>query len=372
MTAQRTWAIIAGGGTAGHVVPALAIGRALVERGHDPSEILFVGSKRGIDSRLVPPAGFPLVVLPGRGLTKKPSLENLRSGLAILRGLMQAMVLVARRRPAVVVSMGGYAAFPCALSAALLRIPLVLSEQNAVPTRVHRLLARFATASAVPFEGTPLPRPVVTGNPVRAEILAIDRSDVGREAARDALDLPQERIVIAAMGGSLGARRINEAVFGLARAWASRRDVAIRHAVGERDWDLVPDDLLSATGPLVYQAVKYEDRMELLMAAADVVVSRAGGATVAELAVVGLPAVLVPLPIAPFDHQAANAQALVRTGGAVMVRDHELDTARLVTELEALMATRGGLPVLGDRLREVARPDAAHAVAAVVEAHARA
>ena len=368
----RTWAIIAGGGTAGHVVPALAIGRALVERGHDPDEILFVGSKRGIDSRLVPPAGFPLVVLPGRGLTKKLSIDNLRSVLAILRGLLQAMVLVARRRPAVVVSMGGYAAFPCALSAALLRIPLVLSEQNAVPTRVHRLLARFATASAVPFEGTPLPKPVVTGNPVRAEILAVDRGDVGREAARDELGLPQERIVIAAMGGSLGARRINEAVFGLARGWAGRRDVAIRHVVGERDWDLVPDELRSGAGsPLVYQAVKYEERMDLLMAAADVAVSRAGGATVAELAVVGLPAILVPLPIAPFDHQAANAQALVRTGGAVMVRDHELDTDRLVAELEALMATRGGLSVLGERLREVARPDAADAVAAVVEASAR-
>ena len=267
--------------------------------------------------------------------------------------------------------MGGYAAFPCAMAAVLLRIPLVLSEQNAVPTRVHRLLARFATASAVPFEGTPLPKSVVTGNPVRVEILAVDRSDAGREAARDLLGLPQERIVVAAMGGSLGARRINEAVFGLAREWTDRADIAIRHAVGERDWDLVPSELTAGTAALVYQAVKYEDRMDLLMAAADVCVSRAGGATVAELAVVGLPAVLVPLPIAPFDHQAANAQALVRTGGAVMVRDHELHTARLATELEALMAARGGLPALGERLREVARPDAADAVAAVVEAHAR-
>ena len=350
-------------------MPALAIGRALVERGHDPSEILFVGSTRGIDSRLVPPAGFPLVVLPGRGLTKKPSLENLRSALAIFRGLLQAVVLVMRHRPAVVVSMGGYAAFPCAMAAVMLRIPLVLSEQNAVPTRVHRLLGRFATASAVPFEGTPLPRPVVTGNPVRAEILAVDRTDPGREVARDTLGLPQERIVIAAMGGSLGARRINEAVFGLARAWADRRDIAIRHAVGERDWDRVPDDLQS--GALVYQPVRYEEHMDVLMAAADVAVSRAGGATVAELAVVGLPAILVPLPIAPFDHQAANAQALVRTGGAVMVRDHELDTERLITELEALMAHRGGLAEVGERLRAVARPDAADAVAAVVEAHAR-
>jgi UDP-N-acetylglucosamine--N-acetylmuramyl-(pentapeptide) pyrophosphoryl-undecaprenol N-acetylglucosamine transferase len=364
-----TWAVIAGGGTAGHVVPALAIGRALVERGHAAESILFVGSKRGIDSKLVPPAGFPLVVLPGRGLTKKPSLENLRSVLALLRGLLQAVVLVARHRPAVVVSMGGYAAAPCALAAAFLRIPLVLSEQNAVPTRVHRLLSRFATASAVPFEGTPLPKPVVTGNPVRTEILAVDRSEAGKRAAREALGLPLDRVVVAAMGGSLGARRINEAVFGLARAWADRSDVAIRHAVGERDWSTVPTDL--GDGALVYQPVRYEERMDLLMAAADVAVSRAGGATVAELAVVGLPAILVPLPIAPFDHQAANAEALVRTGGAVMVRDHELDTERVVAELERFMAEPGGLTAVGERLKAVARPDAADAVAAVVEQHAR-
>lgn len=368
---SRCWAIIAGGGTAGHVVPAVAIGRALVARGHPADTIHFVGSKRGIDRTIVPAAGFGLTLLPGRGLARKLTLDNLQSLFGFAAGLVLAIVLLARKRPAVVVSMGGYAAAPCALAAALFRIPLVLSEQNAVPTSTHRLVARFAAASAVPFEGTPLPRAVVTGNPVRPEILAVDASPEGRAAARRALGLPEDAVVVAAFGGSLGARTINAAVLDLVGRWDGTA-LAIRHAVGQRDWEWAQANTPApASGIAAYQPVAYENRMPELLAACDLVVARSGG-SVAELAVVGRAAILVPLPIAPYDHQAHNAQQLVRAGAAIMLRDPELTGERLDAELRDLLADGPArVRAMGDAARAIGRPDAADAVAAVVEAHAK-
>jgi undecaprenyldiphospho-muramoylpentapeptide beta-N-acetylglucosaminyltransferase len=368
---SRCWAVIAGGGTAGHVVPAIAIGRALVERGHPPESILFVGSRRGIDRRLVPAAGFPLTLLPGRGLARRFTLENLQSLAGFAVGLVMAVVLLARKRPAVVVSMGGYAAAPCALAARLFGIPLVLSEQNAVPTSTHRLVGRFAAASAVPYEGTPLPHPVVTGNPVRPEILAIDASDEGRRAARRSFGLPEDAVVVAAFGGSLGARTINAAILDLVGRWDGP-PLAIRHAVGERDWEWASERTPSpGPGIVAYQPVPYEDRMPELLAACDLVVARSGG-SVAELAVVGRAGILVPLPIAPYDHQAHNAQQLVQAGAAIMLRDPELTGDRLVAELHGLLDDGPArVRAMGEAAKTIGRPDAADAVAAVVEEHAK-
>jgi undecaprenyldiphospho-muramoylpentapeptide beta-N-acetylglucosaminyltransferase len=365
--------VIAGGGTAGHVVPAIAIGEALVARGHPRSEIHFVGSKRGIDRKLVPAAGFNLTLLPGRGLARKVTLDNIGSLVGFVAGCFLAFALLVRLRPAVVVSMGGYAAAPCALAAALLRIPLVLSEQNAVPTATHRLVGRFAKASAVPYEGTPLPHPVVTGNPVRPEILAVDPSPDGRHAARRSFGLPDDdrTIVVAAFGGSLGARTINQAILDLVGAWDGP-PLAIRHAVGERDWAWAETNTPKPSPSIVaYQPVPYEDRMPELLAACDLVVARSGG-SVAELAVIGRAGILVPLPIAPYDHQAHNAQQLVKAGAAVMLRDPEVTGERLAKELHALLDDGPAkVRAMGEAARTIGRPDAADAVAAVVEANAK-
>lgn len=372
---SATFAVIAGGGTAGHVVPGLAIGKALVEHGHPKESVRFVGSRRGIDRRIIEPEGFPLTLMPGRGIARSLTLANVGAILGLAVAVVQSVVLLLRLRPKVVISMGGYAAAPCGLVAGVLRIPLVLAEQNAVPTATHRLLARFATASAVPFEGTPMPNPTVTGNPVRAEILAIDRSDDGRSAARTELGLPADRFVLVAFGGSLGARSINEAVWELARRWIGRNDVAIRHVVGERDWSMVDAQGLAGRAEgdpegLVYQPVRYEERMPSLLAAADLAVCRSGG-SVAELAIARLPAVLVPLPIAPFDHQTENARALVDVGGAFLVADPELDADRLVALIEPLLVDRATLVAMGEALAAVAAPDAADRVAALAEEVAR-
>ncbi len=203
---------------------------------------------------------------------------------------------LARHRPRVVVSVGGYAAVPGGVAAAVLRVPLVLVNVDAVPGLAHRVLGRFAAASAVAFPDTPLPRAVVTGAPVRDEVRAVDRTPTAVAEARGQLGLPPDRPVVGVFGGSLGARSINRAASGLARRWAGRADRSLYHVTGRRDWDAMGGADAGTAGGLCLRLVPFEPRMDLLYQAADVVVCRAGAITVAELAVAGVPAVLVPLP----------------------------------------------------------------------------
>ncbi|MGI8810647.1 MAG: UDP-N-acetylglucosamine--N-acetylmuramyl-(pentapeptide) pyrophosphoryl-undecaprenol N-acetylglucosamine transferase [Acidimicrobiales bacterium] len=365
-----TWAVIAGGGTAGHVVPGLAVARALVARGHAPESIHWVGGQRGTEGAMVTEAGFGVTLLPGRGIQRRLTAENLGAAWGLTRAGAQALAIVRSRRPAVVLAMGGWASVSCAMAAVAQGVPVVVAEQNAVPGAANRLVGRFAKAASVPFPGTPLPRAVVTGNPVRAEILGVDRSRAGRAAARAALGLPEGAKVLAVFGGSLGALRLNNAVLGALEAWTGRSDLAVRHVVGERDWSMVTGRS-AAGGGLFYQPVRYDDRRELSLAAADLAVSRAGGNTVAELAAVGLASVLVPLPGAPGDHQAANARHLSDAGAAVLVADAEMSADRLVREVDALLGDPSRLEAMEAAASRAARRDAAEAVAALVEAHAR-
>jgi UDP-N-acetylglucosamine:LPS N-acetylglucosamine transferase len=318
-------------------------------------------------------AGFAITLLPGRGIARRLTVENLGAVCGLAAATIKAAGIIARRRPSVVISVGGYASLPSVIAAIALRAPLVIAEQNAAPGAANRLAGRFARAAAVSFEGTDLPRAVVTGNPVRPEVLAVDRDDpTSRAAARRALGLPLDVVVLAAAGGSLGARRINDAVVGLAAEWAGRAGVAIRHLVGVRDWDAIANARPpSAPGGLLYQQVRFEDRMDLVYAAADLMVCRAGASTVAELAAVGLAAILVPLPGAPGDHQTANSRALVDAGGATMIPDGEVGTERLAAELDPLLADPARLAAMGHAARALARPGAAIAVAALAEQHAR-
>lgn len=287
---------------------------------------------------------------------------------------VRAVGLVGRRRPRVVVAVGGYASLAAGVAAVVRRVPLVLVNIDAVPGAANRLLGRFARAAAVAWEGTPLPRAVVTGTPVRPAIAAVEHSVAARRAARERLGLPEDRRVVAAFGGSLGARRINQAVDGLATVWCHRRDLALFHIVGRRDWAAYgdvgprpPDD--GATGLAVVR-VPYEDRMDAVYAACDVVVCRAGAMTVAELAAAGVPAVLVPLPGAPGDHQTANARVLEDQGAAVLLADEACTAAGLAGVLDGLLADPASLLAMGARAARLGRPDAAAAGARVVEANA--
>ena len=370
-----TWALIAGGGTAGHVLPGISIGSEIVRRGAPRQAVHFVGSARGIETRLVVEAGFTLTALPGRGLQRRlaPSsvAANAIATAELARAFVQALSVLRRRKPAVVVGLGGYASAACGVAAALLRVPLVITEQNAVPGLANRLLSRLAAGAATAFESTDLRGATWTGNPVRSEVTAVDRSGDG-PAARAALGVDEGRRMVAVFGGSLGARTINNAVTGALDLWRDRRDLHIRHIAGHRDYDdlscrVSPD----SQGALAYDLVAYEDDMAAVYAAADLVVGRAGATTVAEVAAVGVPAVLVPLPGAPGDHQTANARRLEAAGGAVRLNDEDLDAARLVTEVDALLEDPGRLDSMAGAARSLARPDAAGAVVDLMESCAR-
>lgn len=365
--AAKPFALIAGGGTGGHIYPAIAIADALVGAGHDPSTIRFVGSASGMEGRLVPDAGYEITLLPGKGIPRKLSWQSLRSVAGLLWGLARAVFLVKSLQPRVVLSVGGYAAAPCAMAAVLWRVPLIQCEANAVPGAVNRLLGRYAKVNAVALPNTKLPRAQITGNCVRPDIAGVDRSEMAQRAARRQLGLPVDRFCVAAFGGSLGSRRINEAVTQLAEQWVTNQSVVIHHVVGRRDWSLGD----RRTSGAVYDAVEYQDRMDLLYAAADIVICRSGSTTVGELSAAGVPSVLVPLPGAPGDHQTANAKALAAVGAAVLVPDSECNGEKLANVLQPFVEDPSRLDHMSSAARGLAIPNAAAKVAILAESHAR-
>jgi UDP-N-acetylglucosamine--N-acetylmuramyl-(pentapeptide) pyrophosphoryl-undecaprenol N-acetylglucosamine transferase len=368
--AGSVFAVVAGGGTAGHVLPGLAVTRALGERGRS---VHYVGAARGIEAELVPAAGVEHTLLPGRGIQRRFAAANLAAAWGILRAVASAIRLVRRLRPKVILALGGYASFPCVVAALLWRVPIVVAEQNTHPGVANRFAGRFARAAAVAFPGTPLPRATVTGNPIRPEIAAVDRSAAGMVAARRTLGLPADRRVVLVAGGSLGARSLNEAAVGLAEAWRDRTVVAIRHVVGRRDWAEISEAAPAVPeGQLVYQQVEYETDMPTALAAADVGVFRSGSSMCFEIAAAGLPSVLVPSPHVTGDHQTGNARWLADADAAVMVADAELTPDRLASELDALLDAPERREAMAEALRHLARPDAAAAIADLLEAHARA
>jgi UDP-N-acetylglucosamine--N-acetylmuramyl-(pentapeptide) pyrophosphoryl-undecaprenol N-acetylglucosamine transferase len=355
------FALITGGGTGGHVYPGLALAEALVARGHDRSSIHWVGSARGVEATVVPDAGYAIDLLPGRGLQRRLTLENVGVATGNAAAVRRAAGLVRRLRPGVVVGVGGYASLPCLLAARLAGVPTVVHEQNAAPGLANRIAVALGARAAVSLPGTPLRGAVLTGNPIRAAVAGVQRHP------------SPERPLVAVFGGSLGARRINRAALGLYAQWRDRPGVAVHHVTGPAGYRDGVEGLAAARRPgdtLEYRLVRYEDDMPGLYAACTVAVCRAGATTVAELAAAGVPSVLVPLPGAPGDHQTRNALALVEVGAAVLVPDAECDGARLAGELDALLAVPSRLQAMGTAARAVARPDAADRLADLVEATA--
>ncbi len=364
-------ALFGGGGTGGHVIPGLAVAEELVSRGTSRGSIQFVGSTRGIDENLVALHNFGFVGLPGRGIQRSLKPRAMIANCGALAGLVVGVVrgvwIVRRSRPRVVVSVGGYSSFATSVGAIVWRVPLILMEQNAKAGAANRAVRWFSTAAATSFPDTDLPRQIVTGNPVRSEILAVDRQR-DRLGARHILGLQSDTFVVAIACGSLGARRINTAVFGLAKLWRERANVELYHVIGKRDFAATADQQSqSARGALAYHAVEFEDRMAQVYAAADVIIGRAGGTTMAELSIVGVPAISVPLPIAPRDHQRANAMAM---GEAVVIlADQECTAERLAAVLQELSDAPGRLDRMAAAARARGHRDAAARVADVVSLH---
>lgn len=369
-----TFAVICGGGTAGHVQPAIAIAEALVGNGHDSASVHFVGGRRGMEKTLVPAAGFRITTLPGRGIERRLTARNLRSAAEIATSVGRATRLFRMLKPSVAVSMGGYAGFPGAMAALVSKVPLVVVTLDAVPGAANRLVAGRAAANAVAYPGSALPRATVTGPPVRSSVLAVDRGPAGRRQARRLLGIAESDRLLLVTGGSLGAGSINAAAVGLAASWRDRAGVTVYHVAGERNLEAVKELARSAGvghGALDYRLVGFEENMPLLLAACDLALSRAGASTLAELTVVGVPSVLVPLPGAPADHQAKNASALTAAGAAVVLEDRSCSASTVEPVVDQLLADEERLRAMSLAARTLGKRDAAADVAAIVEKVAR-
>lgn len=361
-SSDGAFAVITGGGTGGHVYPALALADELVGRGHARDTIRFVGASRGLEARVVPERGYAVDLLPGRGIQRRLTLANVRALWDTLVAFVRARGIIRRARPRVVVGVGGYASLPCLVAARRRRVPTVVHEQNAAPGLANRIAVRMGATPAVSLPGTPLPGARVTGNPVSTEVASTRRApDPG---------LP----LVAAFGGSLGAGRINDAALELYDRWRDRGDIAVHHVTGPRNYDDCMARLTALRRPgdaLRYELVAYEEHMHRLYARTTVAVCRAGAVTVAELAAAGVPAVLVPLPGAPGDHQTRNAESLASAHAAVVLPDRECDGERLDGALTSLLADPVRLESMAGAARGLARPDAAARLADLVEEVAR-
>lgn len=349
MTAVRV--IIAGGGTGGHIYPGLAIAQEFRRR-NGQTEVIFVGTARGMETRIVPREGFRLELIEVAAL-KRVGLARQLKTLAQLPGSFLAVrSLIKRFHPDVVIGVGGYASGPVGLVAALMGVPTMVAEQNALPGFTNRVLGRFVRAAAVSFEEAKRyfgEKAEVTGNPVRAEFFEImDRT-------------PDETVHILVTGGSQGARAINDAVIGaLPHLAAESARLSFVHQTGEKDYEIVRAAYEQAG---VRAEVKpFIERMVDEFARADLVICRAGATTVAELAAAGRPAIFIPFPFAADDHQRKNAEAVERAGGGRVIPQSELTPERLTEELLKLMREPGELARMGAAGRRLGKRDAAASV----------
>jgi UDP-N-acetylglucosamine--N-acetylmuramyl-(pentapeptide) pyrophosphoryl-undecaprenol N-acetylglucosamine transferase len=355
-------ALIMAGGTGGHVYPALALARELRTRSW---QIVWLGTRRGLEARVVPAENIPIEWLGIGGLRGKGWLSWLLAPLRLGRALLEALAIMRRHRPSVVVGLGGYVTGPGGVAAWLTRAPLLIHEQNAIAGFTNRCLARLAREVYAAFPdafGSGVATQVI-GNPVRAEIAAIPPP-----AERFAQRSGAIRILV--IGGSLGAARLNSVLpYALARL-AGRINVDVRHQSGER-WIEVARRDYAAAGVKAQVSSFIEDMAESY-AWADLVVCRAGALTVSELACAGVGAILVPFPAAVDDHQTHNAKLPVAEGAAVLIADRDLTADRLATELTTLCAGRGKLIAMAERARLLAHTGATSALAAACERYARA
>jgi UDP-N-acetylglucosamine--N-acetylmuramyl-(pentapeptide) pyrophosphoryl-undecaprenol N-acetylglucosamine transferase len=342
-------AVVTGGGTSGHVLPAVAIMDRMVAAGRAPASLHYVGTARGIETRLLPPTGYDHTFLDVVGLQRSLSRRNLAFLPKLVRATWQARRLLGDLRPDVVVNVGGYASMPATLAAKLRKVPVVVVSYDLRPGLASKVSARFAAAVAAAFAASPLPGARPTGAPIRPEIIDVDRAR-DRAAARRALDIPDDRFVITVFGGSLGAKAINDAVTGLATRWSGRPDVYLHHVVGER-WvsdvaaQVPPHDGVAAG--IMYRVIGYEDRMPQLYAASDLMITRAGASTIAELAATGTPAIVVPWPGAAENHQVDNARTLSDQGAAILLEQDVLGVDRLEAEITDLMTHPDRLAAIG-------------------------
>lgn len=357
--------IISGGGTGGHIYPAITIARAIADI--EPTEFLYVGSKIGLENTLIPNEGIPFVTIDVRGLERKISFRNLVTLGKTAGSLLRAEQIIHKFKPDVVIGTGGFVCGPVLLAASLSGIPTLVQEQNVIPGVTNTILSRFVKCVALGYEEAAdrFKRKdilVYTGNPVRKDILTGTRNH-----GRALLGLDPDKFTLLVAGGSRGARSINNAMIEVHRYFRDSRDIQILHVTGDHEYDRVVGQLEGIDGKGRYgegsHIIPYLHHMPEALAAADLAVYRAGAVGLAELTVRGLPAILIPYPYAAEDHQRYNAQALVMCGAAKMILDKMLTGRELLEEIVHLKNDPEALKRMARASKSKGRPQAAHDIA---------
>ena len=355
--------IVSGGGTGGHIYPAITIANHLKELRPD-AEIIFVGTRDGLESDIVPRYGYPIEFIEVAGFQRKFSLDTIKSFFKLLSGLMDAMKLIRKIKPELVVGTGGYVCGPILLLAAVQGIPTCIQEQNAMPGITNKILAHFVKKVFLGYEKAASyfggsSEKIFTGNPIRKEIL-----EASRETAIEKFKLDPMKKTILVSGGSRGARSINDAMVLVEKELAIRTDVQLIHITGETGYEKFTEQVEKKV--LMSDNIKvfpYMHDMPLAMAAADLAVFRSGAIGLAELTARGIPSILVPYPYATANHQEHNARAVEAAGAAVCIRDRELTGEVLLEKIEGLLADESRLQKMKDAAKALGKPNAAKDIA---------
>lgn len=352
--------MIAGGGTGGHIYPAIAVAQEWIAR-NSRRRVIFVGTERGLEKTIVPKAGFPLELISVSGLKGKRTGDMIRGLFRLPVGFSQALSLVGKYRPNVVLGVGGYSSGPVLLAAKLRGVPTAIHEANAFPGLANRVLSRFVTAAAIAFEsaGPRMKRPdaVLTGNPIRKEFFA---------AADRSSPIPRLRKRLLIFGGSQGSRAINDAMVGALLFMAPLKGrIDIVHQTGPKELEKIRQ-AYHASAFQDARTVPYLDPIVDEIGAADLVVSRSGAMTVGELAAVGRAAILIPLPAAD-NHQELNARAVEQAGGAVVIVERDLSPERLGFAITEIVSDPDRTARMGAAARTLVTPDATKKIVDLLE-----
>jgi UDP-N-acetylglucosamine--N-acetylmuramyl-(pentapeptide) pyrophosphoryl-undecaprenol N-acetylglucosamine transferase len=330
--------IISGGGTAGHINPGLAIAK-YIQQTQRNSQIVFIGTRRGLETKLVPKEGFELKLINVRGFKRKLSFENLLTLKELLQGILQARRILKKFKPDVVIGTGGYVCGPVVFVASRMGIPTLIHEQNAFPGITNKILSRFASVTAISFKEsetyfTGAKRLVYTGNPVRSEILLADK-----QIARSRLNINSQKPLVVVVGGSLGAEKINETVCLMILKYFKEESFNLIFATGNSQFEKTKKMLAGFTSesvsivPYIYDAAN-------IYASADLMVCRAGAITCSELTALGLPSIMIPSPNVVENHQEHNARSLEKQGASVVILEKDLNEDLLYKQITGLLKDR--------------------------------
>lgn len=344
--------ILSGGGTGGHIYPAIAIANELKSR-FPNAEFLFVGAKDKMEMQKVPQAGYKIIGLWIAGLQRRLTFDNTLFPVKLISSLLKSRTIINQFEPDVVIGTGGFASGPLLQIAAIAGIPTVIQEQNSYPGITNKLLSKKAKKICVAYENLerffPKEKMILTGNPVRQDLIDIDSK---REIALQHFDLDPKKKTLLVLGGSLGARRVNELIAKEILLFAAH-NVQVIWQCGT----LYFDDYKRLEENENIQIHSFIDKMDLVYAAADIVVSRAGASSVSELCIVGKPAIFIPSPNVAEDHQTKNAQAIVDKNGAILMKEVELDS-QFGTVFESLITDEAKQKMLGENIKKLAMPEA--------------